>query len=393
MSLLGLKYIRKQRLLILVLMLTMASALFSVTAFSFLGFYQTFNSYLGEEADVIAIHDRRSSTPFTGLVPMYIATRIQSMEGVLASSPEVVAPATMNEASIFLRGIIPNHFTQLTKITMIHGNPLKLEDTNFAIAGTRLAERLNLKVGNKILVFSILTERYLELEIKGVFESKTPVDDEILVPIYVGQWLRGADYAYATIIRFKIDRSKLSTESLWGAIAEEVKPPGPGTEKPPQPGQAAGIMPIPRVGFKPGDIGVEEAQVFMASYLNRYGVTANTLLILSIIVFALASASTFTASQTLIQQHLPEIGVLRSVGMSKKSLKIDLTAKILPYSLTASLTGMAIAVAALLAIDRISHMRALSHTISLQPSPIIMVLNIALTLLTTAISIARSTVR
>ena len=392
MSIVGFKYLHKRRLLILVLTLTMASALFSVTAFSFLGFYQTFNSYLGEEADIIAVYDRRSSTPFTGLVPMHLATRIQSIKGVLATSPEVITPTTIKDASVFLRGVVPEDFTQLTKLTTLQGNPLKLEDANLAIAGCRIAEKLHLNVGDRILVFSALAERYLELEIKGVFESRSPIDDEILAPIYVGQWLRATSYGYATVIRVKVDRSKLNSEMLWRMIAEEAKPHKPETDKK-EPTRPEGIISIPKVGFRSEDIGVKEVQEFMVSYLNRYGLTLHTLLVLSIIVFTLASASTFTASKTLINQHQPEMEVLRTVGMPRKALKIDLIAKILPYSLTASLAGTAIAVATLLAIDRISSLQALSHTISFELNPTIIVVNIALTVLVTTMSIACSRVR
>lgn len=386
-SLIGFQYLSRRRFLILVLALTMASTLFSVTAFSFLGFYNAFNSYLGEEEDVVAIYNRRSSTPFTSLIPVSLAFQITSLEGVLAVSPEVIVPIMVEDTSAFLRGIMPENFTRLTLLAMLQGDRLELTDLKSAIVGTRLAERLGVNVGDQVLVFSVLKEHYLELEVEGVFKSETPMDDEILAPIYAGQWLRGVDYGYATIIRVRIDRSRLNAESLWKALAEEAASE-PEEEKLSERSWREKIVPIPIIRIDPDDIDIKEAKEFMASYLNKYGVSLNMLLILSLIVFVLASASSFSASKTFMQQHELEMKVLRSIGMSNRSLKIDLAVKVLPYSLASSIFGTVIAIIMLVPINKIGSLRALCHTMNLQFNSTIITLNIVLTLLITTISIA-----
>jgi len=68
-------YLRLRYVLILFVAVVLSSVLFSVTAFVLFGFYRNFNSYLGEERRVLAIYDRKSSTPFTSLVPMYLAEK------------------------------------------------------------------------------------------------------------------------------------------------------------------------------------------------------------------------------------------------------------------------------------------------------------------------------
>jgi len=388
MKLLGFKYLRRQRILTLALILTMTSILFSITAFSLLGFYRGFNAYLGEGEDIVAIYDRKSRTPFTGYVPAYLAERISLMNGVLASSPEIVAPCLLKDEAIFLRGIIPEDFTKLNQLTLLDGDMLELSDVNSTIVGRKLAERLQLKSGDKVLILGVLRDRYLELQVKGIFESHSAIDDEALAPLYVGQWLR-VDYDRVTLIRFKIDRNVISPAMIFEEVAKEssgTSQSEPGEQKPP--GQS--IIPILRRPFGIEDVGVEGAQRFMKSYMDRYGVTREVLLILSIMAFSFASASVISASKTLIHQHKGEIEVLRSVGASKRTIKTDLLAKVLPWSLAFSMAGSAIGMLALMAIERSAHIQVLSHGISFQFDPLILALQLIFSSLIVALSILRS---
>jgi len=387
MRLIDFKYLRRKRILTLALILTMASILFSITAFSLLGFYKGFNAYLGEGEDIVAIYDRGSRTPFTGLVPMYLTESISIINGVLASSPEVIVPCVMKGESIFLRGVIPEEFSKLNRLSMVAGGMLELSDVNSMVVGRVLAERLGLKLGEKVIVLGVLADRYMELEVKGIYDSQSTMDDEGLVPLYVGQWLRGTTYSHVSLIRVKIDKSEVSPSKLLDEIAKEASQPSPsdgGKEEKPW------IIPIEQVSFMIEDVGVEEVQRFMKSYMDRYGVTRESLLILSIMVFSLASASVISASKTLIHQHKGEIEVLKSVGASNRTIKTDLLAKVLPWSLVFSMAGTGIGILALMTIERSGYLQVLSHGISFQFDPLILALQLIFSSLIVALSILRS---
>jgi len=362
--------------------------LFSITAFSLLGFYGGFNAYLGEEEDIVAIYDRRSRTPFTGLVPMYLAERMASINGVLASSPEAIAPCMIRGESIFVRGIVPREFSKLNPLNLVEGKMLELNNLNLAIVGRRLAERFKLKLGDKLLVLGVLTDRYLELEVKGVYESQSTMDDECLAPIHVGQWLRGTDYNYVTLIRIKIDRNRISPIKLFDKIVKEASEPSPSDGG--IGGQDEGIIPTTRTSFRVEDIGVEEAQKFMKDYLNRYGVTREALLILSIMVFFFASASVAGATKALMHQHRHEIEILRSVGASNRTIKTDLLFKVLGWSLAASAAGVVLAAVTLEIIEASGHLQVLSHRVFFHLDPLIVTLNFILVSLLVTLSILRS---
>jgi len=389
--LIGFRYLLRWRIVIFILILTLTSMLFSITAFSFLGFYNGFNVYLGEGEDIVAIYDARGRTPFTGLVPVYLAEHVGSLNGVLASSPEVIAPSVVKDRSIFLRGILPERFSKLNTLTMLEGDMLSLTDVNSAIIGRRFSERLSLNLGDKVLVNGVLAEKYLELQIKGIYESQSMMDDEALVPLYIGQWLRAADYSQVTVIRVKIDKGKVSATQLFEEIAKEASEPtqdgGQGEEP------IEGIISNVKISFRPEDVGVDEAQKFMKGYLDRYGVTKETLVILSIMVLILASASVAIASRTFVQQHRRELEILKSLGASNKTIKTDLLVKVLFWSLASSALGIFLAVVMLRVFEGIDYLQVLSHRLFIQVDPLTIALNVTLIFALAAISITRSDVK
>jgi len=393
MRLVGFMYLKRQRTLILALIILLSSMLFSLSALSLLGFYKGFTAYLGEEESILAVYDRKSRTPFTGLVPAYLAEKIGALNGVLASSPEAIAPCMVKGESTFLRGIVPEDFMRLNQVTIIQGAMLELDDLNSAIVGKNVAERLRLNINDKVLVLGVLSDRYLELQVKGIFVSHTPMDDEILVPLYIGQWLRGTDYRHVTLIRFKIAKDAITPSRIFEEIAKEASGPSPPSSPSTRPSQelqppsiASGII----ARFRIEDIGVEEAYSFMRSYMERYGVTRESLLILSAMVFLFSGASIAVASKTIIAQHKGEINVLRSVGASKRLLKLDMLAKLLPWSVAASSIGFAMAIAALTIIQEGGYWQVLSHTVPLSIDPIVIALNFILVALLVSAVILRS---
>jgi len=385
MRFIGFKYLRRQRTLTLALIITLSSMLFSVTALSLLGFYKGFTAYLGEGEDIVAVYDRKSRTPFTGLVPAYLAEKVGALNGVLANSPEAIAPCIVKGESIFLRGITPENFAKLNQLTIMEGEMLELDDLNSMVVGKNVAGRLHIKPGDKVLVISVLADRYVELQVKGIFTSQSPLDDEILTPLYVGQWLRGTDYGHVTLIRFKIDRNAITSSRIFEEIAKEASEPSPApSQEPPS------ITPRITTRFRIEDIGVKEAYDFMRSYMDRYGVTRESLLILSVTVFLFSGASIAAASKTILNQHKGEIGVLRSIGASKRLLKRDVIANLLPWSIASSSLGFAMAVAILTVIQGGGYLQVLSHTVPLQIDPLVIALNFILVLLLVSISILRS---
>ena len=121
MSLINFKYLNRKRMITLIAILTLTSTLFSVTAYSFLGFYNGFTNYVGEDKDIIAIYSKTGSTPYSGIISLGITDLLTTQEGVVATSPEVIAPSIINNQSVFIRGIIPED---------LKTQPLPIQDGN-----------------------------------------------------------------------------------------------------------------------------------------------------------------------------------------------------------------------------------------------------------------------
>jgi len=391
LSLLGFEYLRRRRILTLAVILTLASMLFSITAISLLSFYRGFNAYLGEGEDVVAVYNRKSRTPFTGLVPMYLASKIASIDGVLTSSPEALAPCILRGESIFVRGVLPDEFCKINPLTIVAGEMLDKNDLNLATVGNRLAERLRLNVGERLLLLDVQKDRYLELTIKGIYESKSAIDDECLVPIYVGQWLRGTDYNHVTIIRAKIDKEKIGPDEIFDEIADEASVPSPSEGG--DGGWQNVVLPPERTSFDVDDVSVKEAQIFMEEYLEKYGVTRDALLILSVLVFFFASASVADATRTIMIQHMYEIEVLSSIGASRRTIRIDLFLKMLGWSLVSSTVGIILATATLALIQLKGYPQILSHKVFFQLDPQVVAINIFLVFILVALSMLRTDLR
>lgn len=395
MSLINFRYLRRKRMLTLIVILTLTSALFSITAYSFLGFYNGFTNYVGEEKDIVAIYSKIGSTPFTGIVQIGIANKITTLDGVIAISPETIAPSTINDQSVFIRGIIPQELIKLNPLTIVEGQTLNITDTNSAIIGKSLADRLHLKTGDKILAFSVLSKRYVELQIKGIFQSESSLNDEALVPLYIGQWLRGVSYNDATLIRAKINLTQTNANQIYQQITNQTTPP-PSTASPsPTPKsetqrELEALIPLAQANLNVGNIGIEQSQQFMQNYLDRYGISKDTLIILSIVVLVFASGTATCAITLFIKQHSSDIDILRSIGVSTKKVKTDLTLRMVTWALIATIMGTIISAIVITIFQKIGYLQVLSHTITFQLDPLIIIANFILLSVLISINIART---
>lgn len=380
-------------MLTLTVVLTLTSVLFSVTAYSFLGFYNGFTGYVGEGKDVIAIYSRAGSTPFTGIVQIGLTNKLGSIDGVLAVSPEIIAPCTINHQSVFIRGIIPQELTKLNPLKIETGHALNITDTNSALIGKSLADRLHVKTADKILAFGVLSQRYVELQVKGVFQSDSSLNDEVLVPLYVGQWLRGINYDDATIIRAKINPAQTTANQIYQQIANQTTPPSAATPSPTPKSETQreleALIPHAPENLNFGNIGIEQSQQFMQNYLDRYGISKDTLIVLSVVVLVFASGTATCALTLFVKQHSSDIEILRSIGVSAWKVKADLTLRVVTYALIATILGTVISAAVITVFQKIGYLQVLSHTITFQLDPLIIVANFALFCVLIGVNIAR----
>ncbi|MGC8578015.1 MAG: ABC transporter permease [Thermoproteota archaeon] len=375
MKLIRFSYLERKSILILASTVFLSSLLFMYTSVSLLGFYSSFNAYLGEGKNLVVLYDKNSRTPFTGFVSLYLLNKIKNKPGVLAYSPEVIVPCIMNDKPIFVRGVIVEDFLKINQITMVNGSMLKANDVNSMIIGKNVAEKFNLKLNDKVLVFGVLANRYVELQVKGIYKSQSTMDDEVIVQLYVAQLLRGIDYSQVTLIRVKIDKSVTNPTSIFEEIVNESSK---STQLENENKYEQTFLSFASTNFDIKNVAVSEAQNFIRYYLDRYGITKEALLILSIMIFFLSSANIVLASEVLIIQNEKEIGVIRSLGVSQRALKVDLLVKLLLYSVVSSIVGILVATIILIVAQGYGYLQVLSYTFQLQFDPIVVAMNLIL---------------
>lgn len=373
MKLIRFSYLERKSILILASTVLLSSILFMYTSTTLLGFYSSFNAYLGEGKNIVVLYDKNSRTPFTGLISLYLLNKIKNKPGVLAYSPEVVVPCVMNDKPILVRGVIFEDFLKVNPITIVNGSMLKVNDINSMIVGKNVAEKFNLKLNDKVLIFGVLANRYVELQIKGIYESQSSMDNEVIVQLYIAQLLRGIDYSQVTLIRVKIDRNITNPTSIFKDIVNESSKT---TQLENENNYEQTFLPLTSTNFDIKNVAVSEAQNFIKNYLDRYGVTKEALLILSIMIFFLSSANIVLASEVLIIQNEKEIGILRSLGMSQRNLKVDLLVKLLLYSIVSSAVGILVAAIILTFAQEYEYLQVLSYTF--QFDPLVVAVNIIL---------------
>ena len=396
MRLLSFRYLRKQRIALLILILTLTASLFSITAYSFIGFYNGFTNYAGGDKNLVAIYSTVARTPFTSYIPLAAENDIAALDGVLVTSPEVIIPGVVKGESVFVRGVIPEDVSMLNPLIITQGSGLSLNDSSQAVVGQDAARKLGLRVGDAFVVFSVLSQTYVHLEVKGIFQSsESALNDEVLVPLYVGQWIRGASYDRVTLIRVKLDLNQTSVDQVYQTLANQAQQtnPAPQPSKSQAKEQLEALIPLGSSKFNLQNIGVNESQDFMSSYLNEYGISKNALIVLSVVVFGFASGAAISAITLFVNQHSKDIDTIRSIGVSSKKIKFDLAVKMVGWALLATALGTAISAGVITVFQRIGYLQVLSHTITFQLDPLIIVANFALLSLLIGVNMARMELR
>lgn len=361
------RYLRWRRILAFMTVLVLSSILSSITALSLISFYKGVSAYMGEEKGITVLYDTKSRTPFTGLIPAFLADKAIMMKEVSACSPEVITPCIVKGKPVFLRGVLLEEFLKISAISIIDGQMLNAGDINSVIIGRRASERIGVEAGDKILVIGVLSPVCFELRVKGIFKSDGPLEDEIIAPLHIGQWLRGTGYNYVTIIRVKGGCINFQ-ETILKPIAEETAKPDRPEKRDSSGGKLSEHVAAQwtAIRFRAEDIGIRETEEFMRDYMERYGVTRESILILSIATIIFSGATILLAAETLISQHSDEIGVLRSIGASRKLLKRDIIFKLFPVFLTATVLGITAAIALLDIVLERGMLQVLFHNIQLQ---------------------------
>jgi hypothetical protein len=336
LSTLLLKTIKWRKLTLILSIVSIASAIVAFTACVSLGAFHTMTNLLSTNAgSVMIVYGANARSPQTSVISLAVYNELISTRGVEAVSPEVVSVAVLPSGKpVVVRGVDPRSVKGIIEFKVLDGAFISGDRYFEAAAGLEASRRLDLKTGDRILLRSVLTRNYIEVEIVGVYESVTSLDDEILVPIQTAQWLRGLPPNAVSMMRVKIDEELLPREKLSEALGGKDS----GGEVASKASRIISLLFSASTGNIPSRLVIREASESMQEFLGRETkLNEASFWSITILVFA-GSISTIALAPTLfILDHAREISIIKSIGGVRR-----IQSAVLPVVLVSSfLAGLA----------------------------------------------------
>jgi ABC-type lipoprotein release transport system permease subunit len=329
----------KRAIFSLALILLLTSAAFAVTSSILLSVENTASGMLGESGNTIVIAQGNSRAPFLGTLPLSFAGELVSIPGVRLISPEVFAPATLENQPVMVRGVNPGPFMELQNPVILEGSPLGANDTTQAMVGETLSRQMNLHPGSQITVVAGVRATVAQLTVKAVFSTGTPLDNEVIVPLWVGDWLRGISYNIVSILRIQVSPQESPSQvalSIQQVVQNASKAALGGGQAPVEPGLPVTPNPTSIFGY---DVQASP-DVSSAFFSKTVGLSQENILLISALVFVSMSVAIVCALQEAVFRSRNELGTLRTIGMSSRRLSWNLILVATILSLVASAAGL-----------------------------------------------------
>ncbi|MEM0453141.1 MAG: hypothetical protein QXO98_00575 [Sulfolobales archaeon] len=257
----------------------------------------------------VLIYSSVSRAPHTGLISNMV-DRLVGVEGVLELSPEVLTPVMINNDVVFLRGLNLTVLDKFVNYSLIGCLPRNDDEV---LVGIRLSKYLNISVGQILDVVSIPAGSRVRIVVSGMFESNTPLDDEVVSNLSLSQKLRGVGSNYVTLIRVKVSNPCVGGKCLSGFV-DGLRSTG---------------TPLKVVGKLLDNRSLSDVEL-VDEFLGR-GISLSSTLLWASMLLVLAVSTSIIYFGTLWSMNTlaPIVEVLRSIGLSKVRLASTLILKIL----------------------------------------------------------------
>jgi len=341
------------------LILIASSAAFAVTFSILLSTQAVGSNVLGDQSGVIIVSSGSSRTPMTGTLPLSLAGSIGNVSGVSAFSPEVLAPSTISNRPVMVVGVYPQLFAKVESGSLkISSGSYLTDGSNAAIAGDTIANELGLKVGSSVLLVGTLNSAVAQVTIVGTFHTGTAsLDDEIVAPTWVGQWLRGFDYQTISIIRLRVDPQ--SATGVEQAVLNVVGGNSSSSSSFSQGGgssSSGGASPLgsfysslyantPISAAELARLNIQVNPGTSGDFLARtLGLSQGSVWIIAALVFLSLSVAVIYAFQETVMSSRDELDTLSMIGMSSKRIKSSLVLSGILFSVVAGLAGWALGI-------------------------------------------------
>lgn len=141
------------------------------------------------------------NNPLRGQVDAFQGLHLASQEAYAAASPEIFAPTTIDGAPVMARGVSWPHLTDMDPVQITDGRAM--EHPGEAVAGQRLAARLDLAVGDRLLLPASYSASLTPVTVVGIATAPGLLADELLVDLPTARDLTGLPASSVNLVRFR----------------------------------------------------------------------------------------------------------------------------------------------------------------------------------------------
>ena len=279
--------------------------------------------------------------------PDTVLKAARALDQVVAAAPFVHTQAGINAGTsysegVFVMGIVPldSGMKAVTSIrSTAKGGDFSFKDAhggrNGVVLGTRLANRLNVVVADSVTLISLgsarlsavtgtLVPNIRKLEVTGVFETGMFEYDNSYVIMSLGA---AQDLAQ---LGTKVTGVEIRTVDRWKA-----------------PAVAQALADTLGFPYRTEDWQQQNSSLFQALKLEKLGMTIILLLIVLVAAFNIVSTLTM-----VVTDKTREIGILKAMGMSARSIRRIFFAQGVVIGLVGTLAGLVIGLVSAVAVDR-----------------------------------------
>ncbi|MFQ6106777.1 MAG: ABC transporter permease [Thermoplasmata archaeon] len=268
-------------------------------------------------------------------IPYELSLKLRNKTWIEAVSPEVYAFCVVKSEPVIVRGIESEAFMALDRGTVVSGSA----GEDFLLAGTNLASRLDLSIGDKVILTGSTQPTIEEMEVTGKYESNGPPRDEILIPLRRSWGISPIGQGYVLAIRVRTEeydalRTFLNETDIPLVLGDGTTSVVLNSEERFDARLATLLFQNPELG---GQRGVAHTSVFVQQAGTSVQIVIWGFLVLN---SSLVTLGLIAVLSKAIVEKRADVGILSAIGASRVQVARMLILELVLISIPAAIIGV-----------------------------------------------------
>ncbi|MCK4949964.1 MAG: FtsX-like permease family protein [Thermoplasmata archaeon] len=275
-------------------------------------------------------------------IPYELAEDLRNQSWVDAVSPETYAFCLVKGEPVVVRGIESDGFLAIDQGTVISGSV----GDEFLLAGARLSSRIDLNIGDRVLLTGSTEPTLEEMEVTATYESGGPSNDEILIPLNRSWGITPVGRGHVIAMRVRADsyatlKTFLNDTEIPLVLGDGTTSVVLNSEERFDARLATLLFQHPELG---GERGVAHTSLFVQQAGNSVQVVIWGFLVLNSSLIVLGIVAVLAKA---VVEKRSDLGILSAIGATRlqiaRMLVIDLLLLAIPAVLAGILLGYVLA--------------------------------------------------